>query len=101
VSSVKFNTKMPVSNEDLLAYFSSRKSRFINSNGMELGLTAGNEFWTYFVLCSQEQAPLAISISTEEDRPEEFIAGFNLASLEDSRLLAIPILGCDTLMMQK
>ena len=78
---------MPVSNKDLLAYFTSQKNRFTNSNGMELGLTAGNEFWTYFVLCSHEQGPLAISISTEEDGPEEFIAGFKLASLADIQTL--------------
>jgi hypothetical protein len=78
---------MPISNEDLFAYFGTRKNRFTNPNGMELGLTAGNEFWTYFVLCRQEQGPLAMSISTEEDRPEEFIAGFKLASLEEIQTL--------------
>jgi len=78
---------MPVSNEDVLAYFTNRKNRFTNPNSMELGLTAGNEFWTYFVLCGQEQGPLAISIGTEEDRPEEFIAGFKLASFEDIQTL--------------
>jgi hypothetical protein len=73
----------PVHPTDLLTYFTSRKSRFTNSKGMELGLTAAGECWTYFVLFRSEQGPLAISISTEEDRPEEFIEGFRLTSLED------------------
>jgi hypothetical protein len=64
---------MPVSAEDLNAYFSSRKNRFTNPNGMELGLTAGNEFWTYFVLCGRDQGPLAISISTEEESISLFV----------------------------
>lgn len=78
---------MSASIEDVLAYFTSRNNRFKNIKGMELGLTAGNELWTYFSLCNHERGPLAISISTEEDSPLEFIEGFKLTSLEDIQSL--------------
>jgi len=76
-----------ISTEDLFEYFISRNNRFRNFRGMELGLTEGNELWTYFSLCNHDRGPLAISISTEEDGPLEFIEGFKIASFEDIQAL--------------
>lgn len=50
---------------------------------MELGLTAGNEFWTYFSLSNHDYGPLAISISTDEDSFTEFVDLFKLMVIED------------------
>ena len=41
-----------------------------------------NDIWTYFDLCNHNQGPLAIHITTEYDRPDEFISGFQLSSLD-------------------
>ena len=71
-----------ISQEDLFEYFKRRSNRFKNSKGMELGLTAGNEIWTYFSLCNHDHGPLAISISTGEDIAAEFIEGFKLKTTE-------------------
>lgn len=49
---------------------------------MEMGLTAGNEFWTLFSLCDHADGPMAISISTEEDSITDFIEQFRLKSVE-------------------
>jgi hypothetical protein len=72
-----------ITHEDLIEYFKSRKNRFKNSKGMELGMTAGNDFWTYFSLTNHEYGPLAISISTEEEYFSDFIELFRLKSTED------------------
>jgi hypothetical protein len=48
---------MSASIEDVLAYFTSRSNRFKNIKGMELGLTAGNELWTYFPYATTNEDP--------------------------------------------
>lgn len=71
-----------VSEQDIVSYFTARGNRFRNKEGMELGLGQANEIWTTFNLCDYNHGPLAIDISTEGDRPTEFISGFRLESLE-------------------
>lgn len=70
-------------NNKLLTYFKKRNNRFKNAKGMELGLSAGNELWTYFSLTNYDHGPLAISISTDGDSLTEFIEGFKVQELED------------------
>jgi hypothetical protein len=72
-----------ISQEDLFAYFKSRNNRYKNPKGMELGLTAGNDFWTYFSLCNHDYGPLAISISTGEDDFIDFTKQFRIKSMDD------------------
>jgi hypothetical protein len=50
---------------------------------MEIGVTAGNEIWTYFSLCNHDHGLLAINIRKEDDVVTEFIEGFKLNTIED------------------
>jgi hypothetical protein len=72
-----------ITQEELINYFKNRNNRYKNPKGMELGLTAGNEYWTYFSLCDHNYGPLAISISTEEDDYNDFVEQFRLKSTAD------------------
>src|SRR5664279_1410796 len=76
-----------ISDEDLVLYFKTRQNRFTNSKGMKLGLTTGNVLWTHLSLCNHDHGPLAINISTEENRPIEFLTGFKIKTLEDIQAL--------------
>ena len=72
-----------ISLDHVLEYFKIRKNRFKNSNGMELGLTAGDEIWTYFSLTNHDYGPLASDISTDEENVSDFIKLFQLKTVED------------------
>lgn len=67
----------------LTAFLKQKNNRFKNEKGMEIGLTEGNELWTYFCLCNHDFGPLAISISTDEDNVEDFIHLYKIQNLED------------------
>jgi len=51
---------------EILEYFRKQDRKWINSNGMELGLSGKNEIWTNFSQVSSGDGPLALSISTED-----------------------------------
>ena len=72
-----------ISKQDIIDYFQNKASRFKNSAEMELGLTEVGDLWTAFYLCDHNYGPLAISIHTEADCPDEFIHQFRLKELED------------------
>lgn len=72
-----------ISHQDIIEYFQKRASRFKNSAEMELGLTEAGELWTALYLCDYNDGPLAISIHTEGDSPDEFIQEFKLKVLAD------------------
>jgi hypothetical protein len=72
-----------VSEQEIVSYFTTRGNRFRNKEGMEFGMGQLDGIWTEFNLCNYNHGPLAIDISTEGDRPEEFISGFQLASPEE------------------
>lgn len=69
--------------EDLIRYLKDRNNRFKNSKGMEIGLTASDQLWTYLSLSNHNHGPLAISISTEDDAADQFIDLYKLVSIED------------------
>ena len=71
-----------ISEQDLLSYFAARGNRFRNKVGMEFGNGQLDGIWTTFNLCDYNHGPLAIDISTEGDRPAEFISDFRLESPE-------------------
>jgi hypothetical protein len=70
-------------NQLLLQYFASRSNRFSNSKGMKLGMTSGNEIWTYYSLCNHDHGPLAINISTSSESIPEFISGFMIKTVDE------------------
>jgi hypothetical protein len=74
--------------DEVLEYFRKQEGKLINSNGMELGLSAKNEIWSNFSLVSSDEGPLALSISTEDCAINDFIEGFNLKSIRDIDKLA-------------
>ena len=65
-----------ISEKDLLSFFTARGNRFINSEGMQFGISQVNDIWTEFNLCNYDHGPLAFDIATEYDDPSEFISGF-------------------------
>jgi hypothetical protein len=69
--------------ENLIQYLKDRNNRFKNSKGMEIGLTASDQLWTYLSLSNHNHGPLAICISTEDDAVNEFIDLYNLALTQD------------------
>jgi len=73
---------------EILEYFRKQDRKWINSNGMELGLSGKNEIWTNFSQVSSGDGPLALSISTEDCTINDFIEGFNLKSIRDIDKLA-------------
>jgi hypothetical protein len=73
---------------EILEYFRKQDRKWINSNGMELGLSGKNEIWTNFSQVSSGDGPLALSISTEDCTINDFIEGFNLKSIRDIDTLA-------------
>ena len=50
---------------------------------MEMGITAGDELWTYCCLFNHDLGPIAIDISTDGDNIQEFIELFRITSLDD------------------
>ena len=72
-----------IAHRDVIEYFKNRKQRFINSKGMELGLTAKMELWSCFSLRTHDDGPLAIDISTEDDNAAQFIEGFKLNTIRE------------------
>lgn len=67
----------------LVEFLRGKNNRFKNAKGMEMGITAGNELWTYFCLTNHNYGPLAMSITTDEDDVHDFINLFRLTSLND------------------
>ena len=78
---------MSLRSDDILDYFNARNNRFTNAKGVEMGLTERNEIWSYFSLIHHDYGPLAISISTEGDSPQDFIDKFVLASVDEIEIL--------------
>lgn len=79
-----------ISKGELIEYFKSRKGRFSNSKGLELGLTARNEIWTYSSQTNDNPDILPIDISTDEETFSEFIHHFKLKTVNDIDDLGYP-----------
>ncbi|GAB3027836.1 hypothetical protein GCM10027051_36000 [Niabella terrae] len=69
--------------KSLITFLRAENNRFKNKNGMEIGITAGDELWTYFRLANYNHGPLAMNISTDGDDIHDFIKLFRITSLDD------------------
>ena len=69
-----------LSEKDLSTFFVRNNNRYVNSDGMEIGLSKELGIWTFLNVKDYDEGPLKVSITTEEDSPQEFIVGFKIES---------------------
>lgn len=72
-----------LSEKDLATFFERNNNRYVNSTGMQIGLSEQWGIWTFLEVSDYDKGPLKVSISTEEDSLQDFIAGFQIKSWKD------------------
>ncbi len=66
-----------------MTLFVRNNNHYVNSAGMEIGLSKELGIWTYLNVIDYDEGPLKVSITTEEDSPKEFIVGFKIESWKE------------------
>ena len=67
----------------LLQFLKGKNNRYKNPKGLEIGLTAGGEVWSYISLCNHRRGPFAISFNAEDDDINGFIDNYKIALVGD------------------
>ncbi len=70
--------------DELKFWFNQKGNRYQNATGMQMRMhEKGNQIWTEFDLMAYGEDPIALSIYTEYDLPEEFIELFRIKNIDD------------------
>ena len=72
-----------LSEKDLSIFFERNDNHYVNSAGMQIGLSGDYGIWTILEVSNHENTSIAVTISTEEDSLQEFIVGFKIEGWRD------------------
>ena len=72
-----------LSEKDLSILFERNNNHYVNSAGMQIGLSQELGVWTFLNVSDYNKGPLRVSIGTEEDSLQDFIVGFKIECWRD------------------
>ena len=72
-----------LSEKDLATFFEQNNNCYVNSVGMQIGLSQELGVWTFLNVSDYDKGPLRVSIATEEDSLQYFIVGFKIEAWRD------------------